>query len=257
MWICEKCGTENEGYVCAVCGATQEEWEQPQKKEKSYLPLILSLCVLVLALVVLLATMLINMNREEETQHVQVTKVIVTPAPTPTPIPAETYVPQDVQVTETAELTEHAIVNDVPTSSRRNIYLTNVEEYISKTIRPRCNEIAYAESRLPKRDVRDGVSKLFADDTMERSSAESVVCVTYEDGTDGVPYARKYYFDALTNEFMFAFIFHGAEEEHRLYFYKNALIRYKAPDETETDNPTDTDMLEMADMALAEAYAGR
>jgi len=268
MWTCKNCGTENEGYVCTGCGAAYEEerTEDTPKKNKTYMVLIVALGVLLLALVVLL-TVLLTMKKNEEPQPAQVVNVVTTVAPTESPEDTvyddgtnEDFMEEPVWSTETAELTGVAAENDAPTYSRRNIHLTNVEEYIDKTIRPIYNMIAEKNKTLSSSET-DGITKQFADASMPRMSDVTVVCVTYPAGTDGDPYSRQYYFDPATGEFIFAFIFDGTKEEHRLYFYKDSLIHHKVRhnggEDVTTDNPTDDYLLSMANDAIREAYAGR
>lgn len=266
MWTCEKCGAENEGYVCTECGAAYEEerTEKMPSGHKSYTVLIAALAVLILALLVLLVV-LFTMNKEEKTAPVQV--VVTTAVPTETAnISAydektEGNIPESpAWITETAEITGVAAMNDASTYSRRNIHLTNVKEYIDQTICPIYNMIADPDNVLPS-SAENGIIKEYADETITGLPGEIVVCVTYPAGTNGNHYSRKYYFDPSTNEFIFAFLFDGSKEEHRLYFYKDSLIHHKVRqnggEDVATDNPTEEYLLTMAEEAIREAYAGR
>ena len=154
------------------------------------------------------------------------------------------------RITETAILNGSAVPNPSENGVYNNIQLTNVEEYIENTIRPIYYSITSNNNLVCESKTND--ISFYYDDSI-KSSNFGICWIRYAAGAYGNQYERRYYFDSRNGELVFAFIFLD-EEEYRLYFYKNSIIRYIDNYGVSFDNPTDSDILNKAKQAIDEAY---
>ncbi len=120
----------------------------------------------------------------------------------------------------------------------------DIEEYISEFVRPLYNEINAALNGYKKSKV--GSATLWYD---ERGCAKKELI----EGADGYNMSRQYYYNTYTGKMVFAFVFKG-NEEYRLYFEKDKLVRYIDEAGNIVDNPASEKALKMAEHALNEAY---
>ena len=166
----------------------------------------------------------------------------VTEQPSSEPIPVQTVSPTPDWKTETAPASGE--FHHIPEEHiLGNVHLTNVEEYVVNTVRP----IYYGITENPHlTPVIEGEKTWYYE-------GDSIVRLQYNAGANGVPYERNYYYNSQNEEMVFAFVFLG-QEEYRLYFYKNSLVRYIGPDGAVVDNPVESAFLEQAEQAVFEAY---
>lgn len=178
--------------------------------------------------------------------------VQTTPAPTPTQ-DEQTHEIRDGWIIETADTsTGNAAYIEDKTFRRKNYHLTNVEEYVNKVIRP--IYVSVEENHTPLVE-NDGVVWYMANPGTPETEYISYASpfIVYEAGTDGDKYERRYYFDSNVDSLVFAFVYLDTEE-HRLYFYKDSVIRYISPEGEIYDNPTQKDILDLANKCVKEAY---
>lgn len=160
---------------------------------------------------------------------------------------------------ETAQITGIAAETEYKDFNRKNVHITNVEEYIREVIRPIYQEIV--NSTNPTEINVDGVTWYLCDHSPSQrrpipdniSSFSSILCVKYASGTDGNEYERRYYFDRLSDELVFA-LWTKNGMERRLYFYKSSIIRYIDENGARVDNPTEPHILSMAETSLREGF---
>ena len=260
MWRCPQCETVCKGTFCTVCGykkppvsqtlqGSQTPTVQPPKKEKNpYLLIGMIVCLFLLITVTVVGLwMYLVAYQEEDTVARPHQRIQEDAEKTEKPHKEQTeepVAPEEPSFTvESAQVDGEAAIGEGD-FKRHDIHLTNVEEYVSGTIRPIYQSIVN-NTELQEVTKSDGVSYYFDN--------SSVAMVRYPAGTDGDPYERRYFFDTRNDELVFAFIFLGTEE-HRMYFYKDSLIRYIDDQTTVTDNPTDDELLDWAERAIGEAY---
>lgn len=144
---------------------------------------------------------------------------------------------KEIEQTEEVQADVPVVKNETPE------LLQNVEEYVENTVRPIYYSITENQSL---RSVSEGEKTWYYDGKM-------VVKLKYAAGEGGIRYERDYYFHPQSGELLFAFVFLG-QEEYRLYFYQNELVRYVGPGGVTEDNPTDPVLLGHASDAVSEAY---
>ena len=154
-------------------------------------------------------------------------------------------VSQDENNSEIEKSTENAIDTHNNSVVRTNVELTDVEEYIANKIRPIYYD-AIANDNLISEEVAEGVT-LYYDD-------KAVSWIQCSPGVSGDIYERRYFFDLGDGKLVFAFIFLN-DEEYRMYFHDNSLIRYIDNNGASVDNPKEPDVLHEADKAIEEAYS--
>ena len=151
---------------------------------------------------------------------------------------------------ETAALDGMAASSSLESGVYNRVQLTNVEEYIVNTIRPIYYSIT-ADNSLTAVSKADDIRVYY--DNSTKTADPKIRWIQYDAGAKGNRFERRYYFDSTNGELIFAFIFLG-KEEHRLYFYKNSIIRYIDNYGVSVDNPTDNEILSKAEQAINEAY---
>ena len=154
---------------------------------------------------------------------------------------------------ETAVVNGCAAVLEYRDHIRKNIHLNNIEEYVKGTIRPIYYAITDKFDKLESVEGNSGITWYFGDSELSKGASIPIACVKYDAGTNGNKYERRYYFDSLNDELIFAFIFLG-KEEYRLYFYKDSIIRYIDDNGRVFDNPEEQYILDKGQDAISEAY---
>ena len=91
------------------------------------------------------------------------------------------------------------------------------EEYIDVFIRPLYNSINESAEHYEKIES-DGVTIWKSGGTIMKKAIPI--------GIGGNDLSREYYYDPESGELMFAFMYSGSSDEHRLYFKSGELIRY-------------------------------
>ena len=153
---------------------------------------------------------------------------------------------------ETVIVTGHGAVNENLNGIRKNIHLNNIEEYVKGTIRPVYYAITDKFEKLERIESNAGITWYLGDAELSEGASTPIACIKYDAGTNGNKYERRYYFDSSNGELIFAFIFFGAEE-HRLYFYKESIIRYIDNNGTIFDNPEQQYILDKGQNAITES----
>ncbi len=151
---------------------------------------------------------------------------------------------QKTEAPEKERVTAEVHQTAVPTvENETEELLQSVEEYVVNTVRPVYYSITENQSLSP---VTEGQKTWYYD-------GETVVKLKYAAGEGGIRYERNYYFHPETGELLFAFVFLD-QEEYRLYFYRNELVRYIGPGGAIEDYPADPVLLGHAADAVSEAY---
>ncbi len=121
----------------------------------------------------------------------------------------------------------------------------DVENYVKNIVQPiyygtQENLASYAKSK-------EGEATLWYD-------GKGYVKKEFPEGAGGYNMSRQYYYDTESGALVFAFIFKGTNEEHRLYIKNNEVVRYINPSKAVFDNPSYNLVSEFMSRALTEAY---
>ena len=113
------------------------------------------------------------------------------------------------------------------------------------------NEVSDDEFKITKDELENEID-FIRDHYYNPTSDDSVIEISAGSGTWS-EYSRKYCF--YKGNLIFAFVFNGSEDEHRLYFKDDHLIRYIDSNGTIFDYDKTLEFSEWEKKAIAEAYS--